>query len=119
MQTGTLAWSNPATLALPGDPTGSPSFTIQYLVERMCTGTANLQEVATFQKCRAVPDYGVAASGVPASSVLPTLMPINVTGSGLPSYGKLFYRITVQVTGPRNTRNLSQYFYGVKDTVYQ
>jgi hypothetical protein len=120
IQTGTLAWSNPATLALPGDPTNSPSFTIQYLIERMCTGTANLQEVATFSKCRAVPDYGVPIiNGVPASGVLPSLMAINTTGSGSPSYGKLFYRITVQVTGPRNTRNLSQYFYGVNDTVYQ
>jgi type IV pilus assembly protein PilX len=101
-----LAMSDPVSVSLPGDTT--PSYSIQYIIERMCIGTASTQEVATFTKCRAVPDY---SGGV--------LMPINTSASGLPSYGKLFFRITVQVSGPRNTRGLAQYFYGVKDTVYQ
>lgn len=104
--TGGLAWSNPRTVSLPGDTT--PSYAVQYVIERMCSGTANLQEVTTFSKCNAAPNY---SAGV--------LMPINTLASGQPSYGKMFYRITVQVSGPRNTRGLAQYFYGVVDTVYQ
>lgn len=106
---GGLSWSDPRTIALPGDPAGSPTYSVQYVIERMCVGTASLQEVATFQKCRAVPIY--TATGVP--------LPINTTASALPSDGRLYFRVTVQVTGPRSTRALAQYFYGFQDTVYQ
>ena len=34
-----------------------------------------------------------------------------------PGLGKLFYRVTVEAIGPRNTRALAQYFYGIKDQV--
>ena len=101
-----LPMSTAQTVLMPGDT--APSYSFQYIIERMCTGTANMQEVASYTKCRAVPDY-----------VNGQLMPINSLASGQPSYGKMFYRITVQVSGPRNTRGLAQYFYGVKDTVYQ
>lgn len=103
-----LNWSDPLAVTLPGDT--AASYSIQYIIERMCgnvvTGstatpgdnTANSQETATFAKCRAAPLYD--SNGNPSIGT-----------------GKLFYRITVQVTGPRNTRGLAQYFYGVQDTV--
>jgi type IV pilus assembly protein PilX len=106
--TGGLAWSDANAVTLPGDT--AASYFIQYIIERMCgnviTGatatpgdnTANSQETATFAKCRAAPLYD--SNGNPSIGT-----------------GKLFYRITVQVTGPRNTRGLAQYFYGVQDTV--
>jgi type IV pilus assembly protein PilX len=106
-----LPMSDATNVYLPGDPTTSGStgsYQVRYLIERMCTNTANLQEVATFSKCRAVPYY---STGV--------LSPINTLASGLGSYGVLYYRVTVLVNGPRNTRGISQYFFGVQDTVYQ
>ncbi|GEM_PF-6659994 len=37
---------------------------------------------------------------------------------GSTTTGKLYYRITVQVLGPRNTRSLAQYFYPLEIPVY-
>lgn len=103
--TGGLFWSDPLSVSLPGDVTAS--YSIQYIVERMCgaviTGvagddTASFQTIPTFAKCRAAPAYD--STGLPVAGT-----------------GKLFYRVTVQVSGPRNTHALAQYFYGVQDTV--
>ena len=103
--TGGLAWSDPLLQTLPGDTTSS--YSVHYVIERMCgqlvTGvaadnTANLQVPATFAQCKAVPIYD--ANGIVVAGL-----------------GKLFYRITVEVTGPRNTRGLSQYFFGIQDSV--
>ena len=105
MPTGGLVWSDAQGISLPGDT--SPSYQVRYIVERMCgtaiTGvagddTASFLVRATFAKCRATPildSNGLVTGGV----------------------GKLFYRVTVQVNGPRNTTALAQYFYGVQDTV--
>lgn len=99
--TGGLFWSDPLD-KLPAEAAG---YEVRYVVERMCghlvTGgseTANMQEAACFAKCRATP--------IPDS-----------IGTTVPDSGKLFYRVTVQVTGPRNTHAVAQYFYGVQDTV--
>ena len=102
---GGLNWSKPLSQKLPGDTT--PSYSVHYLIERMCgsliTGvagddTANLQTQATFAKCKAVPIY-------------------DTDSAPLAELGKLFYRVTVEVTGPRDTRGLSQYFFGIQDKV--
>jgi len=69
-------------------PTG---YSVRYVIERMCTNAG----AANFATCRAVPVYD--------SQFTPVLVP---------GFGKLFYRITVEVTGPRDTHALSQYFYG-------
>jgi len=92
----TLNWQTiPANTA--NLPTG---YTVRYVIERLCSNNAN---PATFANCRAVPVYDN-----PVAPALPAAMP---------NGGKLFYRITVEVNGPRNTRALSQFFYGVLDIV--
>lgn len=96
---GGLTWSDAQEVLLPGETTGNGTYTVQYVIERMCTGTANAQEVPTFARCTAAPIYDTTGT-------------IPITGQG-----KLFYRVTVQVSGPRNTRSLSQYFYGIQDVV--
>ena len=108
---GGLNWSNPLLQTLPGDTTAS--YSVHYLIERMCgalvTGnaadnTANLQTPATFLQCRVVPIYD--------TPIAPSTDSTPLTG-----LGKLFYRVTVEVTGPRNTRGVSQYFFGIQDAV--
>ena len=102
---GGLFWSDPVGQPMPGDVTAS--YSTQYIIERMCgaaiTGiagddTGNMQVRPTFAKCRAAPAYSL--TGVPVAGI-----------------GKLFYRVTVRVLGPRNTISFSQYFFGVQDTV--
>lgn len=108
--TGGLNWSDPMLQTLPGDATAS--YSVHYVIERMCgklvTGvatddTANLQEPATFAKCKVVPIYDPP--------------PPSTVSTPLVGQGKLFYRVTVEVTGPRNTRGVSQYFFGMPDAV--
>lgn len=98
---------------------GTCDFTAQYFIERMCTketwkwdtsiapAASAVAPVATnpwlpgaptFKACLATPIYD--AAGVP-----------------IPNKGRLYYRITVQVNGPRNTRSLVQYYLGLDDTV--
>lgn len=99
---GGLNWSNPMMQTLPGDTVAS--YSVHYMIERMCTGTANNQVAATFAKCKVAPIYD-------------TPIPPNTTSAPLVGLGKLFFRVTVQVVGPRNTRGVSQYFFGIQDFV--
>jgi len=108
---GGLNWSNPLLQTLPGDTTAS--YSVHYLIERMCGSlitkvagddTANLQTPATFAKCKAVPIY--------LTPVAPATAGVQRVG-----FGKLFFRVTVEVTGPRDTRGVSQYFFGIQDEV--
>jgi len=87
--------------AVPSSSVNLSGYAVQYMVERMCVGTANFQEGPTFTKCKAAPLYDTAGILLADANNIP--LPV----------GKLFYRITVQVNGPRNTRALSQFFYGV------
>ncbi len=91
--------------AVPANTVNLSGYAIQYMVERMCINTANFQEAPTFTKCKAAPLYDT--DGVLLADA--NNIPLKV--------GKLYYRITVQVNGPRNTRGLSQYFYGVLGAV--
>lgn len=102
--TGGLFWSDPITVSLPGDTTAS--YSVKYMVERMCgavitgvagTDTADFTVTPTFSKCRAAPLY--------------------MSTAGLTTTGNLYFRITVQVSGPRNTRALAQYFFPLQQTV--
>ncbi len=103
-------WSPLTEVLLPGETAGNGSYHVQYLIERMCQGTgvsgaysttvSDPLNRATFAACNAVPAYS-QTTGLPISGI-----------------GKLYFRITVQVTGPKNTRSLAQYFYGVQDDVY-
>jgi len=99
---GGLNWSNPLLQTLPGDTTAS--YSVHYMIERMCEATANLQTSATFLQCKVVPIYD--------TPIAPSTDSAPLTG-----LGKLFYRVTVEVTGPRNTRGVSQYFFGIQDAV--
>lgn len=74
-------------------PTG---YSVRYVIERMCTNAA----APTFATCRAVPVY---------DAQFPPVL--------VPNAAKLFYRITVEVTGPRDTRALSQYYYGLLTSI--
>lgn len=117
-------WSAP--IDVPNIPLGCKSnttnpcdFTAQYFVERMCTKetwkwdtslapaasavagvslTPWLPGAPTFKSCMAVPLYDSA-------------------GVAIPNRGRLYYRVTVQVNGPRNTRSMVQYYLGMDDTV--
>jgi len=86
---------------VPANTVNLSGYSVQYMVERMCTGTANFQEAPTFTKCKAIPLYDTNDVLLADANGIPLKM------------GKLYYRITVQVHGPRDTRGLSQYFYGV------
>ena len=96
----TLNWS-------PASTTGLPSgYSVQYLIERMCgTVVGGTQTVAgsqpTFSNCMASPVYDTTQS--PPAAV-----------SGM---GRLFFRVTVRVSGPRNTSGQAQYFIGMEDSV--
>jgi len=96
LPTQAAAWK-----VVPSSSVNLSGYAVQYMVERMCVGTANFQEVPTFSKCKAAPLYDTAGVLLADANNIP--LPV----------GKLFYRITVQVNGPRNTRALSQFFYGV------
>lgn len=115
-------WSAP--INVPNIPVGCQNnntcdFTAQYFVERMCTketwkwdtfiapaasavapATINpwLPGTPTFRACLAAPIYDTA-------------------GGVVPNRGRLYYRVTVQVNGPRNTRSMVQYYLGLDDTV--
>lgn len=95
--TGVLPWSAQISLPLPGETTATASYQVQYRIERMCkTNTVP----ATFADCTAILNYDGPKGA-----------------DGTPTEGKLFYRVTVQTTGPRNTVAQSQYFYGVPDSL--
>ncbi len=103
-----LNWSASQEVLLPGETTGNGSYHVQYVIERMCTGTGTgnpksfsqtVADNATFADCKAAPIY-------------------TSTGALVAGSGKLYFRVTVQANGPRNTRALAQYFYGVQDAVY-
>ena len=96
--TGGLSWSAPTQVSLPGDTTAS--YSVKYVIERMCSTNTLPAAFASPDNCIAAPTYD--------SSSPPQVQA---------ALGKLFYRITVQASGPRNTRALAQYFYGIKDTV--
>jgi Tfp pilus assembly protein PilX len=96
------------------DPALACDYTVQYFIERMCTKETwkwdvNLAPAAsapatwlpgapTFRACMATPIYDSA-------------------GNAVPNEGRLYYRITVQVSGPRQTRSLVQYYFGANDAV--
>lgn len=103
-----INWSPLQEVLLPGETTGNGSYHVQYVIERMCTGTGAAGVYSTtvndpanlpsFAACNAVPGYDINDNPVAGT-------------------GKLYFRITVQVTGPRNTRSLAQYFYGVENSI--
>ncbi len=87
--TALVSWSTAQTMPAP-----LADYTYQYVIERMCANIGQPSFIKSgVANCRAEPIYDLK------SGVL------------VPNYGRLFYRVTVQVNGPRNTRGLAQYFY--------
>ena len=100
----TINWSPAVTTGLPA------GYSVQYIIERMCgsmitTGSWNTGQntngaVSTFTQCMSAPIYDS------------TQTPPIVSGKGW-----LNFRVTVMVSGPRNTTGLAQYFITQEDTV--
>lgn len=110
LQSSPQTWySVPSTQVSPALPTG---YSLQYAIERMCTATG----VATFANCNAVPVYtaGILQPDPLVDSTGTTLIDANNKSVLV---GKLFYRVTVKVTGPKNTTAQSVYFYGIQDYI--
>lgn len=84
--------------------TGMPSgYSVQYIIERMCGtvvgGAAQTNGAApTFANCMASPVYDRSQN------------PPLIAGRG-----RLFFRVTVKVNGPRNTSGIAQYFIGEEE----
>lgn len=99
---------------------GSCDYSVQYFIERMCTKETWKWDTSI------APVASAVASAVPVTAWLPgaptfkacIATPIyDTAGNVIPNKGRLYYRVTVQVNGPRNTRSLVQYYLGLDDTV--
>jgi len=88
-------WSASKPVPLPGETANTASYAVVYMIERMCSDS----QAATFGNCKSA--NLTAINGVDSNG--------NTVAIGW--HGQLFYRITVRVTGPRNTRATSQYFH--------
>ena len=123
-----------ASQITPALPSG---YSLQYRIERMCalSGTATFKDASGNENCRALPIYTMNndvtnSPQFEANCQLKTQCALinpmkDATGTPLPSdangnsvyVGKLFYRITVKVTGPKDTTAQAQYFYGIQDYI--
>lgn len=116
LQSNPQNWYN--VLASQVSPALLSGFSLQYRIERMCAnaGTPTLSDSSGNENCKAAPIYtvGVLQPNPLVDSAGNSF--VNANGNN-PYAGKLFYRITVYVTGPKNTAAQSQYFYGIQDYV--
>ncbi|MFY9261474.1 MAG: hypothetical protein WAO71_13310 [Gallionella sp.] len=93
----------------------SCDYTVQYFIERMCT-----QETWKWDVNLAPVNSPLAATWSPGTPTFRACMATPIydsAGNPVPNTGRLYYRITVQVNGPRQTRSLVQYYFGANDTV--
>lgn len=115
-------WS--AAIDIPNLPAGCKGgtttpcdYTVQYFVERMCTQETwkwdiNFAPIAS--QVTVAPTWSPGAPTFRACVATPIY---DAAGSVVPNRGRLYYRVTVQVSGPRNTRSLVQYYLGLDDDV--
>ncbi len=99
------------------DPLLSCDYTVQYFIERMCTRETmrwdiNLAPVAS--QVIVAPNWSPGAPTFRACMATPIY---DSVGNPVPNTGRLYYRITVQVNGPRQTRSLVQSYYAMNDDV--
>ena len=86
----TVTWSN-----VPGTTMGSNNeYTVRYVIERMCTGTAGVVITDIVSNC--VVDQGLTGGSMKPGAAVFT------------NAGAVNYRVTVRVEGPRNTVAMSQ-----------
>jgi len=96
---GSFDWDDNSTLVTSEDSSGNQ---VRYVVERMCN-TAN--QILSTTNCL----FGGTSSNTSGQQV--PLASSVCTGSGCPSAGAaVIYRITVRITGPRNTVSYVQSF---------
>lgn len=89
-------WSQAATATSP-----DPAFTINYVIHRLCGGTGNPADASA--KC-----MQAAAGGGSGSSGLGTKGVVSYGTQALPGTSTIYYRVTIRVTGPRNTLSYVQ-----------
>jgi Tfp pilus assembly protein PilX len=92
----------------------SCDYTVQYFIERMCTKETWRWDVSLAPVASAPITWSPGAPTFRACMATPIY---DSTGNASPGVGRLYYRITVQVNGPRQTRSLVQYYYGANDAV--
>ncbi|MDH4189187.1 MAG: hypothetical protein OEW21_03135 [Betaproteobacteria bacterium] len=89
-------WSTAQSVASP-----DPAYDILYVIHRMCEGTGDPATAgATCMKSTTL--AGSSASGAGSKGV------VTYGSQTLPGTSAVFYRVTVRVTGPRNTRGFVQ-----------
>lgn len=123
--------SNPqnwySVLANQVSPALPSGYSLQYRIERMCAQSgwpATFKDASGNENCRALPIY---TAGILQSNPLvdpngsqfvdANGIPLLDANGNKPYVGKLFYRITVKVTGPKDTTAQAQYFYGIQDYI--
>jgi type IV pilus assembly protein PilX len=89
-------WNQAATVAAP-----DPAYTISYVIHRLCGGTGAPSDAAA--KC-----MQASAGGGSGSSGLGTKGVVSYGVQALPGISTIYYRVTVRVTGPRNTLSYVQ-----------
>jgi type IV pilus assembly protein PilX len=87
---------SPYAVTLPVDGAGN---TVLYVVQRLCSGAGDTSSTSIDCTASPVPTGGTCGSGSNCSSGK-----VNLNSSS----SQVYYRITVQVTGPRNTQSLIQ-----------
>jgi type IV pilus assembly protein PilX len=89
-------WAQAATAASP-----DPAFTIVYVIHRLCGNTGAPSDANA--KC-----MQASAGGGSGSSGLGTKGVVSYGVQALPGISTIFYRVTVRVSGPRNTLSYVQ-----------
>lgn len=104
---------------------GSCDYTVQYFIERMCSRETWKWDTALAPAASAVGGLvnGILTTGwQPGAPTFTACLATPIYDNAIPpapivNRGRLYYRITVQVNGPRNTRSLMQYYVGMDDDV--
>lgn len=89
-------WAQAVTVTSP-----DPAFTIIYVIHRLCGGTGAPSDASA--KC-----MQASAGGGSGSSGLGTKGVVSYGVQALPGTSTIYYRVTVRVTGPRNTLSYVQ-----------
>ncbi|MDD4962745.1 MAG: hypothetical protein PHI11_02370 [Gallionella sp.] len=96
---------------------GLAEYDVQYFIERMCTQDTWKWDVAIAPVASQV---AVAPNWIPGAPTFRACMATPIydnAGKVVPGQGRLYYRVTVRVTGPRETTSLVQYYLGLDDEV--
>jgi type IV pilus assembly protein PilX len=89
-------WTQAATVATP-----DPAYNIAYVIHRLCGGSGAPSDAAA--KC-----MQASAGGGSGSSGLGTKGVVTYGVQALPGISTIYYRVTVRVSGPRNTLSYVQ-----------